>query len=503
MAESEIELKLRLDPGEIERFRRDPLIHRNKRGRAQSKTLIAVYFDTVDLDLKNRKTALRIRQEGAQRIQTLKRSIGGAGLQRRIEFNAPVTGEVPSLTLIDDDGVQSEMEEVLGGKELLPVFTTDIRRTAWLLDLSGGAVELALDIGHIESQGRTVPVCEAELELKGGTAGSLLDFADVLASRFKCRVAEESKAARGYGLFLQEPPCARRAQKLVLNAADPAWTSLGRIVEEGTAQLFANEASILQGTDIDGVHQARVAVRRTRAALSAFGAILPEEVRKPLNRALRRQQLGLGPARDWDVFISETLTPLLAEADAPKALSRFAERAETARELAYRQARKTIRSPRYGRLQLALIRFPYLNEPNAATEVSTVQIGANLLQERLDIILEAAGENPLDLPEEALHALRIDIKKLRYAIDFFESIYKKQEVKPWRSATRKLQDCLGGLNDAVIHGQLVDAMDAPDRPVPKAVRRYVEAYLGRQQTEGLSTLEARWTTFKSLQPFWR
>lgn len=503
MSESEIELKLRLDPADLDRFRRESLIHRAKTGRAVSKNLLAVYFDTADLDLKSRKMAFRIRQEGAERIQTVKGSAGGAGLQRRLEFNAPTSGQEPDLALISNESLRAELAALTENTPLVPVFSTDIRRTAWMLDLEGGAVELALDVGKIESEGRSVAVCEAELELKGGTPQALLAFAAELAERYTCHVGEESKAARGYALFLKSGPTSRKSKKVDLIAGDSAWVSLGRIVEEGTSQVLGNDAAILDGTDIEGVHQGRVAIRRIRAALSAFQSILPETMRKPLNKELRRQQVALGPARDWDVFLDETLQPLNTRDDAPKALSGFIGRAKAARAFSYQRAHKALRSPRYGRLQLALVRFPYLPEPAEAKGLTTGMVAQRLLDERLQAVLQAAGADPTDLPELALHALRIDIKKFRYALEFFESLYTPDEVKPWRSASKKLQECLGGLNDAVVHAGLVDAMDAPDRPVRKSVRKFIAAHNQAKVESGLAELAGKWRSFRDLTPFWR
>lgn len=502
MAEDEIELKLSLEQGDVERFRREPLIHRAKQGRAQSKALLAVYFDTPDLALRGRKAALRLRQEGTERIQTLKTAAGGAGLLRRTEFNAPTDAQTPDLTLIGDEAVRAEIEALVGNSGLVPVFSTDVKRTAWMLELPGAAVELALDVGRIESNGNAVEICEAELELKGGAPLALLDFAEALAMRYRCRVSDESKAARGYALYAPQPAKPRKAEKLSLDPEAPAWAALGRIVEEGAAQIFGNEAAVLDATDIEGIHQARVAVRRTRAALSAFRAILPDEIRKPLNKSLRRHQVALGPARDWDVFIDETLGPLCENADAPKSLRRFLSRAEEARRMAYVRAHKAIRSQRYGRMQLALIRFPYLPAPQGAT-MSTGSLASALLDERLQAVAEAAGPNPIDLPEAELHMLRIDIKKFRYALDFFVSLYPPDALKPWRSASKRLQECLGGLNDAAVHAALVESMDAPDRPVPKRVRAVIADHNAKKVETGLSVLSERWHEFQTLEPFWR
>ncbi|NMM46126.1 CHAD domain-containing protein [Rhodospirillaceae bacterium KN72] len=503
MAEKEIELKLTIRPEDVVRFRREPVLHACKRGRARSKQLLAVYFDTKALVLRKKRVALRIRQEGAQRIQTVKASLGGAGLLRRLEHNAPITGDTPDLSLIADTEARSEIAGIIGRKKLQPVFTTDIRRTIWLIDHDGSTIEVALDLGKIISNGNSVDVCEVELELKGGPSLGLLNFACELAQRYRLRVSEESKAVRGYGLFEGVTPKPRKAKPPVLNPDADAWTSFARIVEEGSAQLFGNEAAVLDGTDIEGVHQARVAVRRLRAALSAFSGVVPDDIRKPAGKELRWVQNALGPARDWDVFITETLEPLVTKKGAPSAFEKFLHRAERARHLAYRRAHKIVRGARYGRLQIRLIRMPYLPEPESVRGLTTRDVATRLLQERYDTVLEAAGESPAQLAETYLHMLRIDIKKLRYAIEFFDSIYDQESAKEWLSATKRLQDCLGGLNDAVVHADMIDAMEAPDMPVPKSVRAFITAHNNAKIESGLMDLQDAWIGFAALPVYWR
>lgn len=501
MSEREIELKLTLDATYTDRFRRDPAIHRAKRGRATSKAMLAVYFDTPSLALRNAKAALRLRQEGRERIQTLKLSRGGTGLQRRLEFNAPNRKAMPDLSLIDDEVARENLGAWMGEETFVPVFSTEIRRTIWMLDLDGAVVELVLDVGRIRSGDRETPILEVEFELKGGDPLPLLTFARDLADRYALHVEEHSKAARGYALFLQDGPRPRKAAKLTLDPAAPAWETLGMVVEEGSAQLFANEAAVRAGGDSEGVHQARVAVRRTRAALSAFRAIIPEEVRKPLNKQLRRHQIALGPARDWDVFIEDVLVPLAGD-NANRKLTRFLARAEAARKLAYARAHREMRAARYGRLQLDLVRFPYLPMPEEG-RVSTRVLASELLDERLETVRTAAAGNPSGLEELALHAFRIDVKKLRYGLDFFRSIYEKDDVSPWRSVSKALQDCLGGLNDAAVQAAMLDAMDAPDMPVPRSVQRAIHSFNARRMEDGLARLDASWRAFDSLKPFWR
>lgn len=504
MAETELELKLSLPEEDFNRFRRDPLIHRAKLGRARSKSLVAVYFDTPELDLCHHQTALRIRQEGTQRIQTLKRSKGGAGLVLRSELNAVTRIHTPDLSLIDAPEVRTEISELIDGKPLQPIFTTHVKRTLWDLQMPNGIVEVALDLGCIRSQGKSAPVAEIELELKSGTPQAILDLATVIAARYPIHIHDRSKAARGYCLFQNIPPASQKASKLRLDGSDTIWKSLGLVIENSAVQLFANEAAILEGNDITGIHQARVAVRRARAALSAFRAVIPDAIRKPMANPLQKLQVGLGPARDWDVFLEETLYPMRAEIPAGdrKALEYFIARVHEAKRRAYRSVFKMLRKPFYGHLQLALTAFRYRPAPTPEARVATSLVAQALLTERLQIVRSAAGTDPASLPEEALHSLRIDIKKFRYALDFLRHIYPRDVVAPWRNAAKDLQDCLGGLNDIVVQSTLLESMETPDMPVPKSVRRAVLARNKKRAEKDLSKLKGCWETLNALPVFW-
>ncbi|MCB1823628.1 MAG: CHAD domain-containing protein [Candidatus Competibacteraceae bacterium] len=66
------------------------------------------------------------------------------------------------------------------------------------------------------------------------------------------------------------------------------------------------------------------------------------------------------------------------------------------------------------------------------------------------------GEDFARLTAEERHALRIRIKELRYALDFFASLYPVAPVKPFLGALAKLQDDLGVMNDIAVTRRLLD-----------------------------------------------
>jgi len=55
-----------------------------------------------------------------------------------------------------------------------------------------------------------------------------------------------------------------------------------------------------------------------------------------------------------------------------------------------------------------------------------------------------------DSPAAALHALRIDCKKLRYLLEFFRGLYPREKVEGLVDALKSLQDNLGDFNDLEI-----------------------------------------------------
>lgn len=97
---TEIELKLEVAERDMERIRRHPLIRQTKKGRATTKTLKSVYFDTPDFLLFSGGASLRVRHSGRRRIQNVKSrgGNGGAGLFSRKEWERDIGSDTPTAT---------------------------------------------------------------------------------------------------------------------------------------------------------------------------------------------------------------------------------------------------------------------------------------------------------------------------------------------------------------------------------------------------------------------
>lgn len=196
---NEIELKLNIAAADIALFLAHPLLA--TASVAQGGRLISIYYDTPALTLMNQRAALRVRLAGTRWIQTVK--IGGQavhGLHIRPEWEVDLPSQHPNPSLYTEPVVTQLLSPAVT-QQLTPIFQTDFWRDTWLLSFQGAQIELALDVGLVQSLGRDAPICELELELKQGDAQQLHALAQVLASNIKLTPDSISKAQRGYALY--------------------------------------------------------------------------------------------------------------------------------------------------------------------------------------------------------------------------------------------------------------------------------------------------------------
>ena len=104
----------------------------------------------------------------------------------------------------------------------------------------------------------------------------------------------------------------------------------------------------------------------------------------------------------------------------------------------------------------------------------------------------ARGQELGDLEEQQLHRLRINVKKLRYAVDFLAPLYAKKRVRKFASSLEEMQDCLGLIHDDMVSRQIV-----ADFALSETGRTDVT---GRSRQ--LKAMEKRFKQLKRVGRFW-
>jgi inorganic triphosphatase YgiF len=512
---SEVELKVLLDATAARRLRARAAALSGDSESFQNQTLTAVYYDTTERALSARRIALRVRKEGRRWVQTLKVGSGVVGgLSRVQEWEAPAPGGRLDLDLIPDAAARAAVDAALAGAPLGPVFETAFRRAALRLSgPHGGSAELAIDIGEIRAGGRAAPMAEAELELVEGDPRDLFAIAKALFPEGPLRFSRRNKAARGFALAdggeaVSATPEPVRGVAVALSRAQTTEEAARDVLRACLDQIAGNAAAAAFSDNPEGAHQLRVGLRRLRTAAALFGDALGGPALDALSDEAKALADVAGAARDLDVLSDDLLAPmagspgmpaLRAALDARRADMRAALRArlaapETPAFLfdlgAFVEGRGWLRPADFG--QTAALAAPVAEAAVAALEKRWKK--AKKLGDRVET-----------LDEEARHDLRKRLKKLRYAVEFFASLYSAKRLKPFLKRLKALQDDFGALQDVATARAILLAEDAPAAADPVAQRAAGYA-LGRWEAAAdaaFASARGHWAALEKEGPFWR
>lgn len=346
---------------------------------------------------------------------------------------------------------------------------------------------LLLDGGKTRRLGiraRVVPVKGYDRDLER-VLGVLRDEMGLQAAEEDLMVAAACTLGRrpgGYSSKLDirlEPP---------MHAGDATRRIMLNLLET----LEINEAGTRADLDSEFLHDFRVAVRRTRSALSQIKGVLPERVLDAARADFAWLQEITGPTRDMDVYLlrfnayRDSLPSGIRGDLAP--LHEFliarqqTEQRILTEQLGSARCRKLLRHWRTF-LHSPLPEHPVL--PNAARPVGEV---ANERIWRLfrRALKEGRAIGP-ESPAEELHELRKTCKKLRYLMEFFQSLYPPARIKRLIKVLKTLQENLGDFQDLEVQAnslrhfseQMVEEGSVP-APTLMAMGILVEGLLRRQ-----------------------
>ncbi len=247
-------------------------------------------------------------------------------------------------------------------------------------------------------------------------------------------------------------------------AADDTLAEAGRkVMLYHFAQMLRWEDGTRLGEDIEALHRMRVATRRLRAAFEVFESAFEPGALKPHLKGLRATGRCLGRVRDLDVFIEkaqhyrETLPR-----DRHDGLSPLLDAWQEQRQAGRNAMLSFMDSPEYALFKRQFNIF--LNTPGAgARQTSGDQPTPLHVRELVPVLIytrmaAVRAYQPFlhDAPVELLHALRIEFKKLRYTVEYFDEVLGKRSMLVIENL-KALQDHLGDLNDAQVATQMLAA----------------------------------------------
>ena len=257
------------------------------------------------------------------------------------------------------------------------------------------------------------------------------------------------KYVRALGSRAAEPPELRTSTTLPRDA--PVREVIANALAVSVIRLLRADAEVRRDEDPEGVHRARVAVRRLRSDLRTFRSLLDEAWSDPIRRELEWLGDALRDVRDLDVLserLHEMVGPLAPE-DRRRG-ERLVKRVRGQRTRSRERLMADLRSDRYRSLLQRLVEAastPGVRDEDAARPAWEAM--EPLIARPWRHLARACRDLGEDSPDEDLHAARIRAKRVRYAAEALAPMMGRR-ARTFARAAEELQEVLGRHQDAVV-----------------------------------------------------
>ncbi len=236
-----------------------------------------------------------------------------------------------------------------------------------------------------------------------------------------------------------------------LGMQEPSIEVAADIIRTFLVVARQNEAGVIADIDTEFLHDYRVSLRRVRSVLSLFKGVFSPEQTDVLKREFSDLMAPTGRVRDLDVYLLEkdiyfNLIPANLHQGVEAMFAQFAK--ERTRALAGLSRR--FRSAAYDQKMndlFALFADTKGLEPGPKADRGAYDYACALIWKRYRKVCKLARGITPDTPDQVVHDLRIDCKKLRYLMEFFAPLFDKSDFKKLIKPLKKLQDNLGLFND--------------------------------------------------------
>ena len=469
---SEVELKLSAAAKDFAVLKDLPHFHELLGDPISVGTLQATYYDTPRFELRDAGVTLRVRRDGDRFTQTVK-SLPQPGAIERGEWEQAVSSLTPDLDALPENAPTEIFSDRVRAA-LQPVFTTTIRRALYRMADPSRGIEIAFDEGEIVADSRTLPVCEVELELKHGDRAALFELARAISDAIPAQLAFSSKSERGYQLA-----AARRRRSVAATPAEltPGITTARGFQDIGRDCLYQLVANVpaMRNRDAKALHQMRIALRRLRTAISLFAEVVHDQQMPQIKAELKWLGRELSPARDLDALLAEVMRPLRKQHPDHRGLKNLQRGFSRQRLAEYKRASEAVSSARFRRLLLDTLAWIEAGEwvtttddaARARRERPVEKHAADQLARRRKKVRKR-GRAIEQLDPIHRHRLRIQVKKTRYATEFFAGLFKRRKAArrgaKLLNALKRMQNSLGGLNDVTTRRTLcAEVLAKPSR----------------------------------------
>jgi CHAD domain-containing protein len=423
--------------------------------RERVRRLVAVYYDTDDFRLARSRITLRRRTGGTDSGWHLKLPPDNLGSDARHEVVLPLSagrpGRVPA-------SLAETLIAIVGDKPLLPLATQQTRRSPLSVLDAGGEPGVEIVDDHVSvTEGAQAGIEYREVEVEVVASHELLDpVVAVLTAAGATPSAAQSKGIRALVGDAELRPLIDAGERP--RPKQPASDAVAYHVRTQVAAIVAQDLRVRRHLP-DAVHQYRVAARRLRSVLQAFGPLVDDEWARSLRTELGWIASVLSQSRDREVLearLVDAVRALPPEVDSAAALVAIQQHLDAEVAEANETISAAMASDRYRQLMVTL--HTAAEQPpttRAARERASVTLPP--LAEASWRKLEKQGRRlhrELEGHDDHWHRTRITAKRSRYTVEACVPVFGG----PARKFAKQLEfvtELLGEHQDAAIAASLL------------------------------------------------
>lgn len=477
----------------------------------------AVYYDSKDHALRDAGFSLRALADVQSVLQLVADPNGAAYRyfetliwQRPYESQAAPAEISPEL-------LPEELRERIGNT-LRPVFKIEAEHKKYALAYGKSGITAVIVEGAVQADERSASFSEVQFWLEAGDAADFFSFILGVDETIPLRLASKTEASRGYALLGGGNKKAIKRKTVKLERGMPSSAAFRILTHECLHQVVANEPA-MSGGDAEALHQVRIGLRRLKTALSLFSALCTDTQTQTIKAEIRWFAELLGPARDLDVFLSEVMLPLREQYRDEPGLVSLQRTYSAQRTKLYDRISQAANSVRFRSLVLETAAWIETGRWAVTQSEQAIALRDRPIDDFAEEELtrrrkkvKKKGDGIAALTPDERHALRIHVKKLRYAAEFFLSLFpgKKKSKRAFLTSLKNLQTALGDVNDIAVRTGLKAEIISEKKTradVQKLQHRAFAAGLiighQRAQIESIvKTAERAYKDFLDAKPFW-
>ncbi|MCF6204092.1 MAG: CHAD domain-containing protein [Methylococcaceae bacterium] len=282
---------------------------------------------------------------------------------------------------------------------------------------------------------------------------ALKKVTNILQNTFDLNPTKYSILKAGLKLEGRKPKDYSSKFRININPDMRADEACKKIYQQLIQVMQFNEAGTLADIDTEFLHDFRVAVRRTRTGLSQLKNTLPT---KEINRyADFFAWLGqiTGPTRDLDVYLLsfkkyKEVLPISLREDLTPLYTLLKDKQKHAQKKLTENLSRSEYRTQLNDWETFLTQQPITKKGKKnGIHLTVKQLADQRIWKVYKHVLKEAKDISESSPAEALHDLRKTCKKLRYLLEFFQTLYPEDDMKIILKALKKFQTVLGDFQD--------------------------------------------------------